>query len=87
MELVLEMKDSKGNKIPVPSRYSTWMGLIISFFLMLALTILKLIGWISWSWWIILIPIWVPVAIWALAGIAAGILIIFFGAGDKTNND
>ena len=31
--------------------------------LMLVFIVLKLCGVINWSWWIILIPLWVPIAL------------------------
>ena len=38
--------------------------------------ILKLTGKVSWSWWAILSPIWVPVAIIAVVSAAFGIIAI-----------
>ena len=45
--------------------------------LMIALIVLKLIGTIDWSWWLILSPIWVPIAICVIALIVVGIFKLF----------
>jgi len=38
--------------------------------------VLKLLGHISWSWWWVLAPIWIPVAICVLILIVLGIITI-----------
>lgn len=49
----------------------------IGFFsaLTIAFIVLKLIGKIEWSWWLVLAPIWIPTAI----VVAIAIIIAIFG--------
>lgn len=44
--------------------------------LSVAFTTLKLAGVIDWSWWLVLVPIWIPVAIWVLM---ITIILIIYG--------
>lgn len=38
--------------------------------------VLKLTGYIAWSWWLVLAPMWIPVAI-ILGIIGVGALVVF----------
>ncbi len=40
---------------------------------------LKLAGWLSWSWWWVAAPLWVPVA--ALCGLMLAVLMFTFFIG------
>ncbi len=42
--------------------------------LFLVFLVLKLTGFISWSWWWVSAPLWVPVALWAGLMVVAGIM-------------
>lgn len=42
--------------------------------LLLILVTLKLCGVISWSWWLVLLPAWVPAIIFALCCLVIGVL-------------
>jgi phosphoglycerol transferase MdoB-like AlkP superfamily enzyme len=60
--------------------------------LAIMLIILKLAGVIDWSWWIVLIPIWLPLALFAVVisivgSVALAILLItmFAARGNKPN--
>jgi hypothetical protein len=41
--------------------------------LLVAFIVLKLCGVIDWSWWWVLSPVWVSLAIWGLVAIGIGI--------------
>ena len=40
---------------------------------------LKLMGYINWSWWYVLMPFWIPIAF----GLLVIILMVLFGLGSK----
>jgi ABC-type polysaccharide/polyol phosphate export permease len=44
---------------------------------------LKLMGYISWSWWLVLLPIWVPMMI--MFSVLIGIFLFTFNNEKKTN--
>lgn len=44
-------------------------------FLTIAFIVLKLLGYISWSWWWVLAPVWIPIAL-VLVLFIIGILVI-----------
>lgn len=50
----------------------------ISFLGMLAIVfiVLKLIGVIAWSWWWVLAPIWIPIALGLVALVIWGIVVL-----------
>lgn len=52
----------------------TYKGLGFMQALFLVLLVLKLTGVIDWSWWLITLPLWGPLAIILLALIGVGIL-------------
>lgn len=52
----------------------TYKGLSFMQALFLVLLVLKLTGVIDWSWWLITLPLWGPLAIIVLALIGVGIL-------------
>ncbi len=43
----------------------SWLGLLALIFITL-----RLAGYIAWSWWWVLAPLWIPVAV--VAGVAVG---------------
>ena len=50
--------------------------------LTIAFIVLRLIGVITWSWWWVFAPIWIPVAL-AVVGLVIGLIIIVLaGIGD-----
>ena len=55
----------------VVSRGSGFCGLLT-----VAFIVLKLVGVISWSWWWVLAPLWIPVAIYLLCFVA-GLIVAF----------
>jgi hypothetical protein len=56
--------------------------------LAIAFIVLKLTGHISWSWWLILSPIWGPFAIGVLLVILwIGARIIKYGGSNETYSD
>ena len=59
------------NKKIVVSRGSGFCGLLT-----VAFIVLKLVGVISWSWWWVLAPLWIPVAIMLLCFIV-GLIVAF----------
>lgn len=56
----------------------------LSFFTVLALLLiaLKLTGAIAWSWWLVLSPLWIPVAVAAGVFICACVVAYFSGRND-----
>ena len=51
-------------------------GLSICFILTIMLTVLKLTGTISWSWWIVLAPMLIPCLLYMIIVVFALIVII-----------
>lgn len=45
---------------------------LFPFFAITALvaTILKLTGVVTWSWWVVLAPIWIPIAFFVMSAVA-----------------
>lgn len=41
-------------------------GIGLSGVLLIVFIVLKLCGVIAWSWWWILCPLWIPIAIWLI---------------------
>lgn len=64
------LRDSKGDNNP---RYG---GVGFTGLLTIALIVLKLTGVIAWSWWWVLSPIWIPLAL--VVGVISVVLIIVF---------
>ena len=53
-------------------------GISLSGLLLVAFIVLKLCGVISWSWWWVMAPLWLPIAVIAIAcGIAFAIVKLF----------
>ena len=63
---------SDQNKVVVQN-YFPIMGLLGIVFVTL-----KLLGYITWSWWWVTAPFWAPLALW-VAGFLIGVLFIFGG--------
>ena len=53
--------------------YRTLAATFIMFALTILLVSLRLAGYVDWSWWILLSPSWVPIAIWGLVVIVGGV--------------
>jgi len=52
--------------------------------LTIVFVVLKLVGVIDWSWWWVLSPTWIPIALWiAIIGVAylAALIITLFTRG------
>lgn len=62
----------------VRSPYGGFLGLLTILFIGLKLT-----GFIDWSWWLVLLPLYGPLAVIAGLFIIAGILAAVAGALDK----
>lgn len=41
-------------------------GIGLSGVLLIVFIVLKLCGVIAWSWWWVLCPLWIPIAIWLI---------------------
>lgn len=41
-------------------------GLSLSTVVLVVFVILKLVGVIAWSWWWVLAPLWIPIALWLI---------------------
>lgn len=52
--------------------------------LAIAFIVLKLTGVISWSWWWVLAPIWIPIGIALLLILAAFIIVLIAASKDKS---
>ena len=50
----------------------------VSGLLLVAFIVLKLVGVITWSWWWVLAPLWVPVT-FAVVFVAIGLIIAVYG--------
>ena len=55
---------------------SNTSGLSICFILTIVLTVLKLTNTISWSWWIVLAPIWIPCVLYVALILFALLVIV-----------
>lgn len=45
-------------------------GISLSGVLTIVFVVLKLVGVIDWSWWWVLSPVWIPIALWiAIIGV------------------
>lgn len=55
----------------IPSFMSLCASLLISF------TILKILGMLTFSWWFVLAPLWIPLGIYALVGLVVGIAVVW----------
>jgi membrane protein YdbS with pleckstrin-like domain len=47
--------------------------------LLVVFVVLKLTGNLDWSWWWVLSPLWIPVALIAVIALSIGILMAAFG--------
>ena len=47
--------------------------------LTVAFVVLKLTGFIDWSWWLVLAPLWAGLAIWAVIIVAAIVVVALRG--------
>ena len=47
--------------------------------LTVAFVVLKLTGFIDWSWWLVLAPLWAGLAIWAVLIVAAIVVVALWG--------
>lgn len=63
--------NNKGNKTSIKVG-SPAMGVLTVVFV-----ILKLTGVITWSWWLVLAPLWVPVALFLLVVLGVVIFTLF----------
>ena len=52
----------------------------------ITLIVLKALGYINWSWWIVLSPIYVPMALWLIAAITMFSLLIAYYFDRKRRN-
>ncbi len=43
----------------------------------IAFIVLKLTHVIAWSWWLVTLPIWGPLALWAILSLIVGIITLF----------
>jgi hypothetical protein len=66
---------------PAASATATSGGVGVCGAFALVFTILKLTGFITWSWWAVLAPLWVPTAFALLALIAGAVLWIALSGG------
>ena len=41
-------------------------GLSFTTVLLIIFIVLKLVGSIAWSWWWVLSPLWIPIALWLI---------------------
>jgi hypothetical protein len=41
-------------------------GLSFTTVLLIIFVVLKLVGSIAWSWWWVLSPLWIPIALWLI---------------------
>lgn len=48
-------------------------GIGLSGVLLIVFIVLKLCNVIAWSWWWVLCPLWIPIAIWMIIVVIAGI--------------
>lgn len=48
-------------------------GIGLSGVLLIVFIVLKLCGVIAWSWWWVLSPLWIPIALWLAIVAIAGI--------------
>ena len=53
--------------------------------LLVVFVVLKLTGNLDWSWWWVLSPLWIPIALIGVIALSIGILMAMFG--DRFNND
>lgn len=62
-----------GEIVMASSNNSTNSGMGVSSVLQIVFIVLKLVGTINWSWWWVLSPTWISIAlvliIWAIVGI------------------
>lgn len=49
-------------------------GIGLSGVLLIVFIVLKLCGVIAWSWWWVLCPLWISIAIWLILIVIGGIL-------------
>ena len=49
-------------------------GIGLSGVLLIVFIVPKLCGVIAWSWWWVLCPLWIPIAIWLILIVIGGIL-------------
>ena len=49
-------------------------GIGLSGVLLIVFIVLKLCGVITWSWWWVLCPLWIPIAVWLVLVVIGGIL-------------
>ena len=47
--------------------------------LLVVFVVLKLTGNLEWSWWWVLSPLWIPIALIAVIALSIGILMAAFG--------
>lgn len=52
----------------------------------ITLIVLKALGYINWSWWIVLSPIYIPIALWLLIAITMFSLLIAYYIDRKRRN-
>ena len=64
------MSDKKNNNVTVN------FGGLFSTALAILFIALKLTGYINWSWFYVLMPIWIPIAIAMLIFIVVGIILL-----------
>lgn len=68
----MEVINVLNNMITKLNVYKTYNGIGFLSLLGLAFIILKLVGVINWSWWLVLLPLYIPV-------ISVLVLLIFLG--------
>ena len=51
--------------------------------LLIVFIVLKLTGVIAWSWWWVLSPMWMPLAVIAVIAIIAGLVVLLSSAKKK----
>lgn len=59
-------------------------GISLSGVLTIVFVVLKLVGVIDWSWWWVLSPVWIPIALWiAIIGVfyLVALIVTFFTKG------
>lgn len=60
-------------------------GISLSGVLTIVFIVLKLVDVIDWSWWWVLSPVWIPIALWiAIIGVVylVALIVILFTKGE-----
>jgi len=70
------MNDKADNQIVIKG------GIGFCELLTIVFIVLRLIGVITWSWWWVLAPIWIPLAIIIILMVIGLIIIVLNGVGD-----